>query len=197
MGVLEEIIQIAKSNNGTITTAMTEQAGFSRGNLQYLADKGSLEKSARGIYILPEMWEDEFFNLQCRFKRGIFSLESALFLWDLTDRTPNIFTMTFPATYNLTNAKLENIRCIQCKNELYEIGITQALSPSGNRLDLYNTERTLCDILKPRSSVDIQIVTDSFKRYAAKADKNIPLLSEYAKKLKVEKRLRSYLEVLL
>ena len=163
LGVLEEIIQMAKNNNGTITTAMIVKAGFSRGNLQYLVDNCLLEKSARGIYILPEMWEDEFFNLQYRFKKGIFSLESALFLWNLTDRTPNIYTMTFPATYNLTNGKLENIRCVQCKNELYAIGITQALSPSGNRLAFYNAARTLCDILKPRSSVDIQIVTDSFK----------------------------------
>ena len=197
MGVLEEIIEMAKNNNGTVTTAMIVKAGFSRGNLQYLVDKGSLEKSARGIYILPGIWDDEFFNLQSRFKRGIFSLETALFLWDLTDRTPNVYTMTFPATYNLTKAKLENIRCVQCKNELYEIGITQVTSPSGNQVNVYNAERTLCDILKPRSSVDIQIVADSFKRYAARADKNIPLLSEYAKQLKVEKKLRSYLEVLL
>ena len=197
MGVLEEIIEMAKNNNGTVTTAMIVKAGFSRGNLQYLVDKGSLEKSARGIYILPEIWDDEFFNLQSRFKRGIFSLETALFLLDLTDRTPNVYTMTFPATYNLTKVKLANIRCVQCKNELYEIGITQVASPSGNRVNVYNAERTLCDILKPKSSVDIQIVTNSFKRYVARTDKNIPLLSEYAKQLNVENRLRSYLEVLL
>ena len=35
----------------------------------------------------------------------IFSNETALFLLDLTDRTPNRFDMTFPATYNLTNVK--------------------------------------------------------------------------------------------
>lgn len=33
--------------------------------------------------------------------------------------------------------------------------------------------------------------------YATRADKNIPLLSEYAKTLQVEKKLRAYLEVLL
>ena len=197
MGVLEEIIEMAKNNNGTVTTAMIVKTGFSRGNLQYLVDKGSLEKSARGIYILPEIWDDEFFNLQSRFKRGIFSLETALFLLDLTDKTPNVYTMTFPATYNLTKVKLANIRCAQCKNELYEIGITQVASPSGNRVNVYNAERTLCEILKPRSSIDIQIVTNSFKRYVARTDKNIPLLSEYAKQLNVENRLRSYLEVLL
>lgn len=58
-------------------------------------------------------------------------------------------------------------------------------------------ERTLCDILRPYSHVDIQIVTEVLKRYAVRTDKNIPSLSEYAKVLKVEKRLRAYLEMLL
>ena len=54
-----------------------------------------------------------------------------------------------------------------------------------------------CEILKPISHTDIQIITDAFKRYAGRKDKNIPLLSEYAHQLRVEKRLRPYLEVLL
>ena len=49
----------------------------------------------------------------------------------------------------------------------------------------------------PISHTDIQIITDAFKRYAGRKDKNIPLLSEYAHQLRVEKRLRPYLEVLL
>lgn len=194
---LEKIINIAKENNGTLTTAMVVQAGFSRGNMKYLVDQGLLEKVSRGIYVLPGVWEDDFFNLQNRFKRGVFSVETALFLWDLTDRTPNVYSMTFPVTYNLTKAKAEGVKCVQCKEDLYWMGIAEVASPSGNIVNVYNVERTLCDLLKPRNSVDIQVVTDSFKRYVTRTDKNIPLLSEYAKQLKVEKRLRSYLEVLL
>ena len=113
MGATDEIIMMAKCNNGTVTTAMVVTAGFSRGNLKYLVDKGMLEKSARGVYILPEVWDDEIFNLQNRFKRGIFSGGTALFLWDLTDRTPNVYSMTFPANYNVTKPKEEKIKCTQ------------------------------------------------------------------------------------
>jgi hypothetical protein len=70
-------------------------------------------------------------------------------------------------------------------------------TPGGNIVKAYNAERTLCDILRPRNHVDVQIVTDAFKRYTGRKEKNIPLLSEYARMLKVEYRLRSYLEVLL
>ena len=197
MGATEDIMKMAKENNCTVTTAMVVAAGISRGNLKYLVEKGLLEKSARGVYILPEVWDDEIFNLQSRFKRGIFSHETALFLWDLTDRTPNVYAMTFPLTYNLTKPKQEKINCSQCKDEWYELGIDEVRTPGGNTVRAYNQERTLCDILRPNSSADIQIISESFKRYAVRKNKNVPLLSEYAKVLKVEKKLRSYLEVLL
>ncbi|MBD5459846.1 MAG: transcriptional regulator [Lachnospiraceae bacterium] len=197
MGATESIIRMAKENNGTVTTAMVVAAGFSRGNIKYLVDKGVIEKSARGVYILPEVWDDEIFNLQNRFKRGVYSHETALFLWDLTDRTPQRYCMTFPANYNLKNPKEENIRCVQCKKALYDLGIAEVTTPGGNTVNAYSVERTLCDILRTHSRVDIQIVTEAFKHYAARSNKNVPVLSEYATILKVEARLRSYLEVLL
>lgn len=197
VGATEEIIKMAKENNGIVTTAMVVAAGFSRGNIKYLVDKGMIEKSARGVYILPKVWDDEIFNLQNRFKRGIYSHETALFLWDLTDRTPNRYHMTFPVNYNLTKPKEEDVRCVQCKKGLYDLGIAEVTTPGGNTVRTYNVERTLCDILRLYSRMDIQIVTEAFKRYASRSDKNIPILSDYAKILKVETRLRSYLEVLL
>ena len=197
MGATEQIIKMAKENNGMVTTAMVVAAGFSRGNINYLVDKGIIEKSARGVYTLPGIWDDEIFNLQNRFKRGIFSHETALFLWDLTDRTPNRYCMTFPMNYNLTKPKQENVRCMQCKKEFYNLGIAETVTPGGNMVKVYRAERTLCDILRPHSCVDIQLVTEVFKHYAAGKEKNIPLLSEYAKILKVEAKLRAYLEVLL
>ena len=193
----QRILEMAKENNGIVTAAMVSEAEISRGILKYLSDNGRLERSARGIYVLPEVWEDEFVNVQGCFKSGIYSRETALFLLGLTDRTPTRFHMTFPGTYNLSKPKAEGILCSSAKEPIYSLGIHEATTPGGNTVYSYNAERTLCDILKPRNQVDISIVTDAFKRYAVMKEKNIPLLSEYAKELKVEKRLRSYLEVLL
>lgn len=193
----QQIIELAKQNNGVITTAMVVNAGFSRGSLKYLSDTGSLERASRGVYTLPEVWEDEFVNIQSRFKRGIFALETALFLCDLTDRTPIKYHMVFPSTYNLSNPKKAGIICSGSKEPLYSLGIVELVTPGGNKVRGYSAERTLCDILRMRNHTDIQVVTDAFKKYAVSKEKNIPLLSEYAGKLKVEEKLRSYLEVLL
>ena len=197
MNISDQIIQLARENNGVITTSDLSEKGILRGNLKKLVDTGKLEKTARGVYILPEIWEDEFVNLQARFKKGIFSNETALFLWDLTDRTPNRYDMTFPDNYNVTNAKNEGISCSRVKREWYKEGEVQKKSPGGNKVIAYNMERTLCDILRKRSGIDTGVITESFKRYTARKDKNIPLLSEYAKIFRVEEKVRRYLGVLI
>ena len=193
----QKLLEIAKQNNGIITSAMVSQSGISRGTLKYLSDTGALEKVSRGVYTLPEVWEDEFVNIQSRYKRGIFSLETSLFLCDLTDRTPHRFHMTFPSTYNLSGPKQEDIICSGSKEPLYSLGITDLKTPGGSIVRGYCAERSLCDVLRPRNHTDVQVVTDAFKKYTSRKEKHIPLLSEYAHKLRVEDRLRSYLEVLL
>ena len=64
MKVIGMIIQMAKENNGVVTAAMVSKSGISRGNLKYLVDNGKLEKSGRGVYTLPDVWDDELFSLQ-------------------------------------------------------------------------------------------------------------------------------------
>ena len=191
------IMNLVHQNNGMLTTAKAVSSGISRSMLTHLVKKGQLIRPARGVYTLPEIWEDEFLNLQTQFKRGIFSHETALFLWDLTDRTPIAYHMTFPTNYNLANPKKEGVRCAQVKPEWYALGITEVKSPAGNPVRCYFMERTLCDILRPHYAGDIQITVEAFKRYMDSPQKNIPLLSEYAQRLGVEKKIRTYLEVLL
>lgn len=191
------ILALARKNRGMVTASQVAAKGLPRGCLHYLVAWGRLEKMARGVYVLPKQWGDEFVSLQSRLARGIFSGETALFLLGLTDRTPSNFEMTFPATYNLTRAKQEGVRCVQAVPALYRRGIIRVKTPTGGKVAAYCPERVLCDILRPRSKVDVQGVSQAYKAYMARKDKNIPLLSDFAKRLKVDRKLRSYLEVLL
>lgn len=197
MSNVTRILEIVQKNNGVIASAEVTNAGISRGSLKHLVSSGVLEHASRGVYQLAEVWDDEMYQLQIRYKKGVFSGETALFLSDLTDRTPIRFQMTFPLQYNISSLKKENVKCNRTKPEWYEMGMIQLKTPAGNLVNAYCMEKTLCDILRTQSDTDIQVVSEAFKRYAKRLDKNIPLLSEYAKNLHVEKRLRSYLEVLL
>ena len=193
----EKILEIARKHHGTVTSAQVTEAGIFRGNLASLLTQGRLERVGRGLYVLPDMPEDEWLILQSRFKRGVFSLETALFLHGLTDRTPDRLCMTFPAGYNIGVLRKEHVRANRVKTELHGRGVVEMKSPGGHTIKAYDAERTLCDILKGRSGVDVHIVSDAFKRYVRRRQKNIPRLSADAKLLRVEGKVRAYLEALL
>lgn len=197
MSYAERILDIARKNNGIVTSRQVTTAGINRQYLRVLVDKGFLERSERGVYIIPTILDDEMFNLQNRYRRGIFSHGTALFLLDLTDRTPIKYSMTFPIGYNTSNLKTENVEYYRVIDGLYELGITTKRTPNGNEVRVYSAERTLCDTLKGRSNTDIQIISEAFKRYTKLPSRDIPMISKYAKLMRVEKKLRTYLEVLL
>ena len=131
MAASESILALAEENCGILTASEAKAAGYYGGSLKYLVEQGRLCRASRGVYTLPEAWDDEFVNLQSRYKRGIFSLDTALFLCDLTDRTPHHFHMTFPQGYNVTRPKADGVRCNVASASIYPMGIVELKTPSG------------------------------------------------------------------
>ena len=66
----------------------------------------------------------------------------------------------------------------------------------GFAIRIYNVERTICDIIRDRNKIDLQIFNTAINEYMKRKDKNLILLSEYATKFKIEKILAQYMEVL-
>ena len=62
---------------------------------------------------------------------------------------------------------------------------------------VYDMERTICDLLRSRKNIEMQVFQDALKQYAKRKDKNLRMLMKYAAMFHVEKILRPYLEVLL
>lgn len=83
------------------------------------------------------------------------------------------------------------------KKELHEIGITTMQTSFGHAVPVYDMERTICDLLRSRNNIEIQVFQDALKQYAIRKDKNLRVLMKYAALFHVENILRPYLEVLL
>lgn len=195
--IAEQLLEIARHNNGALTSAMLTERGISRGHLLHLVKQGRLLRGTRGTYYLPDTWEDDFLNIQNRFKKGIFSHQTALYLWELTDNTPLFYNLTFPSSYNISQAKHSGIRCHQVIPEWYDLGLTTVPSPCGHTLKSYNRERTLCDLLRSRTRPDDATVLTAFKSYLSDNRRNIPLLLQYAHTLRVSRQIHPYLTILL
>ena len=197
MDNIEKIQEMLAQNNGVITASQVTSANIPRHYLKKMLDMELLVKIDRGIYIKPEMWEDEMYILQYKYSRGIFSHETALYIHGMTDRTPMKYTMTFPYGYHVHSLKQENVKIKKSVEDLYELGLTCGVSPYGSPIRLYDVERTLCDIVKGNNTCDIQIVNQAMKQYARMPGKNITQLFDYAEKIRVKPKILNYMEVLL
>jgi len=193
----EKIYSIIEENKGFITSAQLAEVGLQRRILSKMVASGSLVRVVRGIYALPDVWEDEMYFLQYRYAKGIFSNETALYLHGLSDRTPHAFTLTFPQGYNVGGLKKLGVKVKYATLGMYNLGIIEMPSPCGNPIRVYDKERTLCDIVKGNNGCDIQLVNPAMKMYATSPGKDIAKLMTYADQLRVRTKIQKYMEILL
>ena len=191
------VLEIANSHNGYVSALQVSAAGVPRRKLTEAVERGELIQVGRGLYALPEIWEDPYLVAQHRLSRGVFSDDTALFLHGMTDRAPFSLTMTFPRSYNATAARKAGIICRTRADEVLDLGIVELSTMYGNVVRAYDLERTLCDLLRGQGTVDSQVVNPAMQAYVRGSNRDVTKLVEYSRKLGVERKIRGYLEVLL
>lgn len=197
MNYKDKIIKFAEDNNGYVQTKIVTENGIPKKHLKELVNEKKLLKVNRGLYMLPDCFIDEYFMFQSTNNDAIFSLETALYLHNYSDRIPTIYYITVPRNYGGNLRKEKNVELLYIKREFYDIGITEINSPLGQKIKVYDLERTICDIIKYKNKVDPEIFSKALKEYSRSKDKNLNNLIVYAKKLKVDDEVRKYMEVML
>lgn len=194
---IDVVNSLLQKNNGVFDTAHATMAGVSKPTLSRLVKDGVLERIAHGKYIGLDAFPDELFILQQRSKKIIFSHETALFLHDLSERTPMLHSLTIPSDRKLSPSLADGCKVFYVKPELHSLGICSLPSKMGQEVKVYNIERTICDVMRSRNRIDSQTVAEALKGYAARKSVNWNLLNEYARIFSVIKLMRQYLEVLI
>ena len=192
--ILDALVQ---HENGLLRTSDAASAHISRTTFaQYVRLRG-MERVGNGIYLSPDAWKDGMRLLQLRCPQVIFSHDTALFLHGLTDREPLAYTVTVKTGYNPHRLHGDGITVYTIKKEFYDLGLSQAETPFGNTVAVYDPERTICDVIRSRNKLGTETFLAALKLYAATPKKDLNRLNSYAKKMRVSNVLRQYLEVLL
>lgn len=143
--------KIIDKNNGIIYAYKLEDYKMNRHILNSLVEKILLKRIARGIYAKPDKNINEFWLMGEKYKNGIYSHNTALYFYGMTDRTPLHMDMTFPNNNRVKNDLL-NVHYI--KKEFHDIGLTELKLDDGFVIRIYNVERTICDIIRDRNKID-------------------------------------------
>lgn len=193
----DKILNIIRSHNGVISNKEALTYGISRVQLFRLKEKGLVRSLTRGLYCLNDEIPDMMYIIQNRCKKGTFSHESALYYHELTDRTPTEQVMTVPSSYNTTAMKNLPVKFRYVNPLFIELGRKKMKTSQGNEVYMYDLERTICDVIRNKSSMDASVVNFALREYARNRHSKISLLMLYAKKMGIDKKVRRTMEVLL
>lgn len=192
--VLERLIE---ENNGYLLTSMAVENKVTKPFLARYVKEMEMEKVARGVYITDDVWPDELYIMQVRSSAVIFSGETALFLHCLLDREYSEISVTVPTGYNASHLKADNVQVRYAPKETYALGVCEVASSSGNKVRVYDKERSICNLIMERNKVEVQNFQTAIKEYMALKDKKISRLIEYAEKLGIRDEVMKYVEVLV
>lgn len=197
MTKIDVLNNILKNNNGFIKTSDAVENGVSRTYFLDYVNENNLIKVAQGIYMSEDAWDDDIYVIQTRYPSAIFSHETASYLLGLSEREPSKISLTFSTGTSSSRLSTEGIVVYKIKEELFEVGLIETETPSGNKVRVYNMERTLCDLIRSRNNIEIQELQNYIKTYVRHKDRDIPKLMRMSKLFSVETIIRKYLGVLL
>ena len=95
-----------------------------------------------------------------------------------------------------TNIEYPFIKVYRIEPELVTLGETTG-KIDFTKVRIYDRDRTICDVLKNMSKMDKEIFNKAIQGYVNDPKKNIPNLMMYAKKLRVQKKVKELIGVWL
>lgn len=164
--------------------------------LTRLVNNNVIERVSRGLYVRTNSLPDDLVILQNKSKNAIYSNMTALYLYGFSDRLPIKYDITVNSGYNGSLQEVDNVNLFYTKKELLNLGEIVYRLDSGNLIKVYDLERTICDVIKNKNRLDQELVNKALRKYFYSKEKNTLKLYEYAKKMKIYKKVRSAFEIL-
>lgn len=186
----EKVKNAFEENNGILTLKEAEELQLSKESLRKAYLRGDIVKGGRGVYLLSDEHFDQMLITQKIFKSGIFSNETAVFLYDYSTWVPKKYHMTFPYGYHSKNFDKYMIKPTFATPKYYELGISKAENWDGNIVITYDRERTVLDIVRSRT-VMFDVQSETIESYLYDSKRDIDRLVKYAKLMNMESVVES------
>ena len=196
MANTDRIQEIIRVNHGFITSAEAALKGIHRWYLSDMVKHGLLVRVNRGLYAaLDEPFLDDDYRFQLQYSKFIYSYQSALYYHGLSDQIPLKREVTAFKGYHPTSSKMDAI-VHYVKTSLYDIGVMEQETAFGNKVKVYDMERTICDLILHRKDIDAEIFIKAVKKYAKSPKKNTMKLYMVAEVFGIGREVYNIFELL-
>ena len=197
--LINAVRKIFSEHDYIMTTAQLDSYRIYYPDIRLLLNAGYIEKIKRGYYHWAETYgEQEVKIINRLFPDAVLCMETALFYYQYSDRNPAEWNITIDknVSRSRTNIDYPFVKAYRVEPDLVPLGETKG---SINFVDvrIYDRDRTICDVLRNMNKMDKEIFNKAIQGYVKDQKKNIPNLMEYAKVLRLQKRVKDLIGVWL
>lgn len=176
-----------------------KKQGFSQYKVSKLVEEGILIKLNKRYYENTGYRgeESDFYYAEAYAPNGVICLLSAAVYHNLTTYIPDAIDVAIPRKAKVsTYPAWPQMNVHHYTDKRYELGI-QKVEEGKNGFQIYDTEKTVVDIVFYREKVGIEETKEVLTTYLQRKDRNLNRLLKYAELMKCDKVMRQYLEVLI
>ncbi len=177
--------------NGVIKLSEFTSNGFHNTILKKLMDEGYVAKLKTGYYewIDGEPVSDAVVITKL-FPEGIVCLDSALYLYGYSERTPLHWHISVSKNNNKNKYILDYplVHFYFIVDKYLSIGQSEIMF-EGHRLSIFDRDRTICDVIRYEKKMDKEVFNYAIKAYVQDSKKNISKLMYYAEMLNVKNKV--------
>ena len=157
---------------------------------------GELVRLRNGLYANPDALAGSIVDIDAIIPGGILCLYSAWSYYNLTTQVPDAFYVAVSRSRKIKLPEFPDIKPVFQRNDLLEIGKAE-IEEQGIKVLITDIERSVCDAVKYRNKIGIDVMTEIIDSYLRRTYRNLSKLTEYAKKLRVYSTLHQILQVKL
>lgn len=186
-------------NSQFITLDNLKEKGLSYYKINKLVEEGKLNKINRSTYENTNYKGDynDFYVASAYIPDGVICEYSAAFHYGLSNYLPPYINVAIDRDKKVsTLPKNPSIELRYYSDSRMNIGVIE-INEDGNKYRIFDKEKTVIDMLSFRNKVSIEDTMKVLKNYLNRKDRNLNKLHRYAKELRCEKILQTYLEALL
>ena len=192
---MEENKNVSNMYQGIIcANELSDNAEYQR--VLRAVERGELIRLRHGVYASPESVMNTMIDVEKIIPGGVVCLYTAWMHYQLSTMVPPAFCIAVEAKRKVILPDIIPVNLYYWKKENLDFGIIEQ-EISGYKVRITDIERSVCDAIKYRNKIGLEVCSEVIRSYLKRNDRNLSRLTEYAKKLRVKRTLDNYLAISL
>lgn len=146
--------------------------------------RGDVIRVRRGVFTTRDKLASKMVDIEKIVPGCVLCLYSAWSYYNLTTQIPDAFYVAIQKKRKVTMPKFPAIEVSYWSDIPFSLGVTEKII-EGYKVHIYNMEKSVCDAVKFRNKIGVDVSSEILKSYLSRDDRNLTLLSDYSKKMRI------------